>query len=86
MKNTISVKYVDSYIRENYGEPRHDVVAMTKAVRYVGNAFGLNKVAVFHLIIENEPMQGTHSYGFHTAYGRELINKFENKYYEIINS
>ena len=39
------------------------------------------------VLIENRPIDGlhTHSYGFHTANGRELINGIQNKYYEYEN-
>jgi len=28
-------------------------------------------------VLANEPMTGTHSYGFHTAYGRAIIDNFK---------
>ena len=36
------------------------------------------------LLFFNDPIKGlfTHSYGFHTATGRMLIEKLKNKYYE----
>ncbi len=36
------------------------------------------------LLFFNDPIAGmnTHSYGFHTANGRHLINTLQNKYYE----
>ena len=36
------------------------------------------------LLFFNDPIVGmnTHNYGFHTAYGRHLINTLQNKYYE----
>ena len=78
--NTISSKFIKEYLTENYGEPRHNVKAMAKAIRYVGNTYKLNKIDLFHLIVENQPMGMTHSYGFHTRYGRELIETFKQHY------
>ena len=36
------------------------------------------------LLFFNDPIVGmnTHSYGFHTANGRHIINTLQNKYYE----
>ena len=36
------------------------------------------------LLFFNDPIDGmnTHSYGFHTANGRHIINTLQNKYYE----
>ena len=39
------------------------------------------------LLFFNDPIVGmnTHSYGFHTAQGRYIINTLQNKYYEYKN-
>ena len=39
------------------------------------------------LLFFNDPIVGmnTHSYGFHTAQGRHIINTLQNKYYEHKN-
>ena len=39
------------------------------------------------LLFFNDPIVGmnTHSYGFHTANGRHIINTLQNKYYEYEN-
>ena len=83
MKNTISKKYIVDYITENYGELRHDPDAMVKAIRETAKHYDLDKIALFHYIIEGAggiPM--TTSYGFDTRYGREIKYYFESKYYE----
>ena len=38
------------------------------------------------LLLENEPISDlyTHSYGFHTRNGRELIEGMQNAYYEEV--
>ena len=80
--NTISVEYVSDYILENYGELRHDVSKMVKAIRSTSKEFSINKKDLFHYIIEGSgtiPM--TTSYGFDTSYGREIKNTFEYNYY-----
>ena len=43
-----------------------------------------NEWDLFHLLVENEPINSlmTHSYGFHTANGRGIINRIKDYYYE----
>lgn len=80
MKN-LTVKQAESYICENYGQPRHNVSAIVKACKHVGKLCKQRPIDLFFLLIENRPMEGTHSYGFHTGYGRELINTIQSYYY-----
>lgn len=85
MKNTISIKYIVDYIEATYGPLRHNADHMAQAIRKTANKFKVNKVDLFHLIIETRGnIMGTTSYGFQTAYGRELVNDFQSNYY-IIN-
>ena len=41
---------------------------------------------LFYLLIENKPIPSlyTHSYGFHTANGRGIIERIKSYYYEQI--
>ena len=41
-----------------------------------------DKQLLMEFIFLNSPFPGTHSYGFHTANGRHLINEIQYKYYE----
>ena len=77
---------IQDYIETKYGEVRHDTNAMELALQVTADEFEVNTKELFHLVIENVPMEHTHSYGFHTAYGRELINTFEYKYNESIST
>lgn len=79
----LTFRKADKYIRDNYGEPRHDVKVLVKAIKRVAKASETDAVDLFHLLIENQPMYGTHSYGFHTAYGRDLIDTMQSEYYKI---
>jgi hypothetical protein len=84
VRNTISAKYIREYLTETYGRVKQDPIKFSKALRSVGNEYKVNKKDLFHLIIENRgsiPMST--SYGFQTRYGRELINEFKNKYYNL---
>ena len=42
---------------------------------------------LMRLLFFNDPIPGlhTHSYGFHTATGRHIIHKLQDKYYEYKN-
>ena len=44
----------------------------------------LNEYELMELLLRNKPINSlmTHSYGFHTRTGREIINKLKEKYYE----
>jgi hypothetical protein len=76
---------IKNYLIENYGYCKHDHVKAAKALRFVSKKFSLESDDVFHLVFENRPIEGayTHSYGFHTNFGREIINTFSNKYHSL---
>jgi hypothetical protein len=79
----ISEKEVSDYLIENYGECRHNANKMARGINMVAFESGIDAWDVFRLIIENKPIKGkyTHSYGFCTANGRNLINTFKTNYY-----
>jgi hypothetical protein len=80
-RNTISVKYITDYITSNYGEMRHNATRLAKAIRYTAKAYELDKKDLFHYIIErSNGITGTTSYGFDTAYGREIRETFADNY------
>ena len=83
MSNTISQKYIRDYIIEQYGEVRHNLRRMAKACRIVAKIYGYTPKEIFHFMIEQKPLTGTHSYGFNTAYGREIREEFEVQYHEM---
>ena len=59
------------------------------AIKY-NNEFGqrLNAKELMKLLFFNDPIPQlhTHSYGFHTATGRNIIEKLKEKYYEYERS
>ena len=66
--------------------PRHNCSALAKAITKASKKFGQDQLDMMHLLLENRPIGGyTHSYGFHTAYGRELIDTMSNYYYQFNN-
>ena len=79
--NTISKKYVVDYLVTNYGEMRHDAERMVKALRVTAKQFNLDVKDLFHYIVENSgTIPSATSYGFDTAYGREIRNTFPFNY------
>ena len=82
MSNTISKKYIIDYITSNYGAMQHDIYRMHYAIISTAKEYGLDKKDLFHYIIERAstiPMAT--SYGFDTAYGREIRETFKYEYY-----
>jgi len=83
MRNTISKKFIIDYITSNYGAMRHDIYRMYYAIIDTAKQYKLNKKDLFFYIIERrETIPMATSYGFDTAYGREIRNSFSNNYYK----
>ncbi len=80
MKN-LTEKGIVRYIRANHGELRHNPLSLKIAAQKTAREYKLNAVDVFLFMIENRPLCGTHSYGFHTRYGRSIRETFEFEYY-----
>lgn len=83
MNSKISVKFIKNYINENYGELRHDPKRLLKACKAVAKIYGYTPKQIFHFMIEDAPLDFTHSYGFHSSFGREIIDEFQIQYYEM---
>ena len=77
-------KQIEIYLKEIYGECKHDAYAMAEAINDMAEEIDADEWDLFHLLVENKPINSlmTHSYGFHTANGREIINNIKEKYYE----
>ena len=76
---------VEKYIRKDLGmEPRHDCYALAQAITNTSMDMDYDECELMYLLLENRPIDAlyTHSYGFHTASGREIINNIKEKYYE----
>jgi hypothetical protein len=78
-------KQVSDYIVNTLEqEPRHNCGALAKAITKASKKFDQDQFDMMYLLLENKPIGGhTHSYGFHTAYGRELIETMSNYYYQF---
>ena len=77
-------KQIKDYIEnELQSTPRHNLRALANAITKASKQFNQNEFDMLYLLLENKPIGGyTHSYGFHTAYGRELIETMSNRYYK----
>ncbi len=75
---------IKTYLENEYGECKHDAYAMSEAINDMAEEIDADEWDLFHLLVENKPINSlmTHSYGFHTANGRNIIETIKSKYYE----
>ena len=81
----MTAKQVEKYIREDLGmTPRHDCHALAMAITDISLDMDYDECELMYLLLENRPIDAlhTHSYGFHTATGRNIIQTLQMKYYE----
>ena len=64
--------------------PRHDCDALAQAITDMAAELEYDESELLFLLLENRPIDNlhTHSYGFHTANGRHIIETIKEKYYE----
>ena len=78
-------KQIEKYIRKDLGsEPRHDCKALANAITETSQQLVHDEEELMWLLLGDVPINSlmTHSYGFHTANGREIIETIKSKYYE----
>ena len=76
-------KQVETYIRVDLDStPRHDCKALASAINEVAKEVKHDSYALMELLLCNIPIPSlyTHSYGFHTANGRGLIESMQHAY------
>lgn len=86
---SITEEQLINYIKNDLNsEPRHNTMALVEAINYVSYRSDIDSVDLMKLLLENRPIVGqhTHSYGFHTYQGRELIEGMQNAYYEELEA
>jgi len=84
----VTIKEIRNHFNEQGYTPKHSFAGLKYAANRLGKQLDVdNAFDVLLLVIENRPLVGwyTHSYGFHTRSGRELIETFQNYYYENTN-
>ena len=70
-------KDIQDYIEVDLGhDMRHDPEMLLEATQETASTFDLDEWKVLRFMIADEPMLGTHSYGFHTRYGRAIRENF----------
>ena len=64
-------------------KPRHNCEALAEAINYIAEEVDHDAFELMRLLLENKPIDAlhTHSYGFHTANGRSLIESMQDAYY-----
>jgi len=83
-------KQVKKYFKDELKmKPRHNVNALADAITDMAYELDHDECELLYLLLENRPIDSlyTHSYGFHTANGRHIIESIKEKYYgyEIVN-
>ena len=77
-------KQIEDYIiNELDSEPRHNCEALAEAINHIAAEVNYSAFELMRLLLENEPIDAlhTHSYGFHTANGRSLIEGMQQVYH-----
>ena len=70
-------KDIQDYIEIDLGQDmRHEPCMLLEATEETAHAFELDPYDVLRFMLANEPLAGTHSYGFHTRYGRAIREHF----------
>jgi len=80
---------VRNYLENELGcDPVHDVDALAQAITDASFDMDWDERDLMYLLLENKPIVGlhTHSYGFHTANGRGIIERIKDYYYEFIDT
>ena len=64
-------------------KPRHNCEALAEAINYIAEEVDHDAFELMRLLLEDKPIDAlhTHSYGFHTANGRSLIESMQDAYY-----
>jgi len=78
-------KQVEGYIKYTLQKtPRHDCHALAQAITDTSMDMDYDECELLYLLLENRPIDAlhTHSYGFHTANGRGIIERIKEYYYE----
>ena len=78
--NKLTLKEIRGYFKEENLKLRHDEKRMKYAFNRLAKEANVDVWDLFYLLIENRGFSCTHSYGFHTAYGRRLIDTFSHYY------
>ena len=78
IETSMTSKDIQYYIENDLGsDVRHDLDTLLEAVQETSDAFDVDQEGLLRFMLANErALPGTHSYGFHTAYGRSIREHF----------
>ena len=75
-------KEIKNYIEIDLGHPmRHDPEMLLEATQETASEFELDEWKVLRFMLADEPVMHSHSYGFHTRYGRAIREHFSSIYH-----
>ena len=79
------INYIETDLNS---KPRHNTMALVEAINYVSYKTDIDSVDLMKLLLEDKPIAGqmTHSYGFHTHQGRDLVQGMQHAYYEEVQA
>jgi hypothetical protein len=72
----------DYIVNELGKQPRHNIGSLASAITDIAEEQDMNEDKLMRLLLANEPVGMSHSYGFHTRWGRFIIEETQNRYYE----
>ena len=74
-------KDIQDYIEVDLGQDmRHDPEMLLEATQETASTFDLDEWKVLRFMLADEPVMHSHSYGFHTRYGRAIREHFSFVY------
>ena len=74
-------KDIQNYIEVDLGKDmRHDPEMLLEATQETASTFDLDEWKVLRFMLADEPVMHSHSYGFHTRYGRAIREHFSFVY------
>ena len=74
---------IKEYIVNELGcEPRHNLYSLADAITDISEEQDIDEGKLMRLLLANEPVGMSHSYGFHARWGRFIIEETQNRYYE----
>ena len=75
-------KDIQDYIEIDLGKDmRHDPEMLLEATQETASTFELDEWKVLRFMLADEPVMHSHSYGFHTRYGRAIREHFSFIYH-----
>ena len=82
IETQMTSKDIKNYIEKDLGKPmRHDPKTLLKATKETASEFELDEWSVLRFMLADEPIGWSHSYGFHTRYGRAIRDYFSCAYH-----